>query len=451
MKLSYPSANLVAAHRRREPLRTSFIITSMPVGGAETLLVNLITRLDKRLICPEVLCMKEAGPLGEQLGEQFPVHTRFLRSKYDMRVLLRLCKRMRKSRTDAVITVGAGDKMFWGRLAARLAKVPVICSALHSTGWPDGVGRLNRRLTPITDAFIAVAHDHAQFLVNWEGFPREKVFMIPNGVDTSRFRPDRSQRAALRDSLGIPEDAPLVGIVAALREEKNHGQFVLAARDVLRACPDARFVVVGDGPMRASIEDQIAELGLQRFFYMLGTRSDIPNILPALDVFALTSNNEANPVSILEALACGVPVASPNVGSIHETVLDGKTGFLTKPGSPEATAAAVVRLLKNRTLANTLGRNGREHVKQSWSLTAMVAGYQRLITTLYNEKVPAKRRLIELPGDLSKHGKHGKTGEVGMMDGAAASLLSLPDAERSVGAHTETAMEAAGGQVVPVN
>jgi glycosyltransferase involved in cell wall biosynthesis len=388
-----------ASPQRRQPLRTCFLLTSMPVGGAETLLMNLIGRLDRDTIAPEIICLKERGPLGEELQKCIPVHSHFLTSKWDARVLWRLRRRLRKSRADAVVTIGAGDKMFWGRLAAKLAGVPVVCSALHSTGWPDGVGRLNRALTPLTDAFIAVAQDHAQFLINWEGFPRDRVFMIPNGVDTERFRPNPALRAPFRQSLQVPDDAPLVGIVAALREEKNHRQFLAAARDVLRLHPDTRFIIVGDGPMRSAIEQEINDLGLKRFVHLLGTRSDTPEILAALDVFALTSKNEANPVSILEALSCGVPVVSPNVGSIHETVLDGKTGFLTKPGSSEETADAIVRLLGNRTLADALGQNGREHVCQSWSLAAMVTGYERLITMLYNDKVPVRARLATEPSD----------------------------------------------------
>ncbi len=177
---------------RHAPLRTSFLLTSMPVGGAETLLTNLIERVDRTVLKPEIICLKEPGPLGEQLSTMIPVHSHFLKNKCDVRVLWKLIRRFRASQTDAVVTVGAGDKMFWGRLAARLAGVPVICSALHSTGWPDGVGRLNRMLTPITDAFIAVAQDHAQYLINWERFPRDRVFMIPNGVDTDRFCPIRT-------------------------------------------------------------------------------------------------------------------------------------------------------------------------------------------------------------------------------------------------------------------
>ncbi len=142
------------AHR---PLRTLFVITSMPVGGAEVLLDNLIRRFDRQRIAPELCCLKELGPLGEELAGEFPVHANLIGGKLDIAVLWRLVRLMRRRKIDAVVTVGAGDKMFWGRLAAKLAGVPVICSALHSTGWPDGVGRLNRWLTPITDGFIGVA------------------------------------------------------------------------------------------------------------------------------------------------------------------------------------------------------------------------------------------------------------------------------------------------------
>src|SRR5690606_7027487 len=141
----------------RGPLRVMFVITSMPVGGAETLLVNLMRRLDPARFLPELCCLKERGPLGEELAREFPVHSHLLNSKYDIHVWGRLTRLLRTGRIDAVVTVGAGDKMFWGRLAARRAKLPVILSAIHSTGWPDQINWLNRRLTRWTDAFIAVA------------------------------------------------------------------------------------------------------------------------------------------------------------------------------------------------------------------------------------------------------------------------------------------------------
>jgi glycosyltransferase involved in cell wall biosynthesis len=264
--------------------------------------------------------------------------------------------------------------------------VSVILSALHSTGWPDGVGRLNRLLTPLTDGFIGVATPHGEHLVNNERFPAEKVFVIPNGVDVARFRPLAECRAALRYELGVPADAPLVGIVAALRPEKNHALFLQAAQLVKAKFPGAHFVIVGDGPERSAIESLRCELGLQDCVHLLGTRSDTPELLAAWDAFALTSHNEANPVSILEALACGVPVVATRVGSIPETVVPGETGYLATPGNAAEVAQHLGTLLADRPLAGQLGSTGRERVVARWSLAAMVQGYTQLMEEIYEHK-----------------------------------------------------------------
>lgn len=368
------------------PLRIHFVLTSLPVGGAETLLLNLVRNLDRDNFAPEVVCLKEPGELGPEFARDVPLHSQLIQNKFDATVLLRLRRLFRKRAADAVITIGAGDKMFWGRLAARAAGVPVVCSALHSTGWPDGIGRLNRMLTPLTDGFIAVARNHAEHLIRYEGFPAERVWMIANGVDTQRFVPDSAMRKWLRDDLNLPREAPLVGIVAALRQEKNHAQFVAAGRQVLKRFPHSHFVVVGEGPERGPIEAEIGRAGLQSHFHLLGNRQDTHRILAALDVFCLTSKNEANPVSILEALSCAVPVVSPNVGSICETVLPERTGILTIPLDADDTARAIGQLLDDPARAAELGRNGRQLVEADWSLQSMVEGYQSLIERLYNIK-----------------------------------------------------------------
>ncbi len=370
-------------------LRLKFVITSMPVGGAEVLLLNLIRHLDKTAFSAEVICLKEPGVLGMELAHEIPVYGKLLASKWDLSIAFRLASLFRKSPTDAVITVGAGDKMFWGRLAAKLAGVPVICSALHSTGWPDGVGRLNRMLTKITDAFIACAQQHAEYLAFNEGFPASRVFKIPNGVDTNRFRPNHTQRGWLREQLGVPLDAKLVGIVAALRPEKNHAQFVEAGRQLLREHPTTHFVIVGDGPMRSEIADLVSTHGLSTHFHLLGNRRDTERIYAALDVFCLTSKNEANPVSILEALSSGVPVVAPDVGSISEAVQPGRTGFLSKPLSFESTADGLAQLLGNPQSAHSMGFAGRQLVRDIASLEVMVGGYEHLVESLYNAKAAA--------------------------------------------------------------
>ncbi|HWB09121.1 MAG TPA: glycosyltransferase [Pirellulales bacterium] len=390
MHLSIPldvSDAAIVANTERAPLRVMFVITCMPVGGAETLLVNLVRRLDRDRFLPELCCLKYFGPLGEVLAAEIPAFTGLLSNKYDVFVLSRLTRLLKQRRVDAVITVGTGgDKMFWGRLAAWRAGVPVIASALHSTGLPDHVEWLNRRLAPITDAFIAVAEPHARYLAEHEGCPADKVRVIPNGVDTERFRP-LPANTDLRVDLGLPPDAPVAAIVAALRPEKNHELFLAAAARIHHARPDARLLVIGDGAERSKLETLTSQLGLTDSVSFLGTRSDIPELLSLVDVLLLTSHMEANPVSILEALACGKPVVATRVGSIPESVHDGKNGYLVAPGDEEALASRVLDLFAAPDLARRLGLAGREAVVERWSLARMVAGYEELIEGIYARKV----------------------------------------------------------------
>ncbi|RIK78695.1 MAG: glycosyl transferase family 1 [Planctomycetota bacterium] len=371
------------------PRRVLFVITSMPVGGAETLLANLVRTMDRRRFSPEVVCLKQRGPLGEELAAEVPVHFGLLRCKFDLHVLPRLWRILRSPPADAVITVGAGDKMFWGRIAARLAGVPVVASALHSTGWPDGVGRLNRLLTPWTDAFIGVAEAHARHLVENERFPPEKVFTIYNGVDCQRFQPHDAQ--PVRRELGIAPDAPVVGILAALRPEKNHELFLTGAAQVLRKLPQTVFLVVGDGPRRRELELLAQQHSIAKAVRFLGSRSDVPRLLAACDVVALTSHNEAAPVSILEALASGVPVVASDVGSVRETVIDGHTGRLFPAGDLAAFVAATLELLSDPAARRRMGAEGRRRVVESWSLAAMVSGYEQLIERIHRSKNGARK------------------------------------------------------------
>jgi len=300
-------------------------------------------------------------------------------------VLRRLIALLRNRKIDAVVTVGAGDKMFWGRIAARRLGMPVIISALHSTGWPDGVGRLNRMLTPITDAFIAVAASHGQYLSEHEGFPAERIAVIPNGVDTVKFAPI-SNVASLRRELGIDELAPVVGIVAALRPEKNHELFLEMARRIVRQLPTARFLIVGDGLRRTALEQRTAEIGLESNVLFIGSRDDVPRLLAAMDVFALTSHMEANPISILEAMSVGRPVVATDVGSIHDAVIEGETGHLVPAGDVAHLTERVLSLLIDRPRRLAMGAAARRSVVEHWSIESMVSGYEQLIESIYARK-----------------------------------------------------------------
>jgi glycosyltransferase involved in cell wall biosynthesis len=371
------------------PLRVMFIQTDMRIGGAEMVTANIIRRLDRDRFAPELCCLKNLGELGEQLAGEIPVHHNLLNSKYDWRVLQRLTTLLRDREIDAVITVGAGDKMFWGRLAARRAGVPVILSALHSTGWPDGVGRLNRLITPLTDTFIAVAASHGKFLAKNLRVGNERIAVIPNGVDTRRFAP-LPHTSSIRHVLGISPTHPVVGIVAALRPEKNHSLFLDVASRIVKQLPTARFLLIGDGPCRPALEQKVRELKIEANVQFLGARNDVPSLLAAIDIFALTSHIEANPMSILEAMSTSKPVVATNVGSIHEAVVEGRTGFLAAPGDAYQLTDRVLRLLNDPLRAQCMGAAAREMVVNRWSIESQVAGYERLIEFTYATKAASR-------------------------------------------------------------
>lgn len=374
-----------------------FVITSMPIGGAETLLVNMVRRMDRARVIPSICCLKEKGVLGEAIEGEIDIFDNMIGHKMDVRVMGRLKSLFKRQQVDIVITVGAGDKMFWGRIAAKRAGVPVVLSALHSTGWPDGVGRLNRMLTPITDGFIACADTHAEFLMDFERFPSSKVFTIPNGIDTEVFKFDQEARDKWRNELKIPESSPIVGIVAALRPEKNHSLFLRAAAGVLAKLQDAHFVIAGDGPERAGLVQLATDLEIQKNVHFLGSVRDIPGVLSMLDLFALTSHNEAKPVSILEAMACGRPVVATNVGSVSESVKDGVTGYLVPEGDVAEMTQHWLKVLCSYKAADSMGRIARENVVKDSSLDSMTEGYISLAEKLYSAKRPSNKSAVWFP------------------------------------------------------
>ncbi|MHB1037579.1 MAG: glycosyltransferase [Pirellulales bacterium] len=382
----------------RGPLRVMFVITCMPVGGAETLLVDLVRRMDRSRFSPELCCLKYFGPMGEMLAKEVPAFEGLLAHKYDFGVLGRLTRLLRDRGVDAVVTVGTGgDKMFWGRLAAWRAGASVILSSLHSTGLPDHVEWPNRLLAPLTDGFIAVAEAHGRYLAEHEGCPLRKVRVIHNGVDLEKFSP-RSPDEALRGELGLAPSAPVAGIVAALRPEKNHELFLDVAAMVKARRPKSRFLIIGDGALRSRLELLAAEKDLSDSVLFLGTRSDVPRLLSLLNVLVLTSHAEANPVSILEAMAAGKPVVATRVGSVPETVLDGETGYLVRPGDGREMADRLVELFEDPDLASAMGLAARRRVAAHWSIDRMVEGYQDLIAEVYSAKCARQNPPLQAGG-----------------------------------------------------
>jgi glycosyltransferase involved in cell wall biosynthesis len=296
---------------------------------------------------------------------------------------------MRSDHIDIVETVGQGDAMFWGRVAARFAGARVVISTIHSTYDAAGkavVCRMNRVLTPITDAYLTVANKQKEHLVSAEGIPNRKSVVIYNGVDHTLFDPQKFDSHTVRARLGLDDGDRVFGIVAALRPEKAHTVLLDATRLVVDKLPEAKLVIVGDGPERANIERHISSLGISRSVLMTGARSDIPPLLSAFDVAVLCSYTEAFPISVLEYMAAGKPVVATRVGGMEEVTQEGETAFLVPPGAAPELADSILQLLTDDEAARRMGRAGRARAMDQFGIDKMMKARERLYQDLLSRR-----------------------------------------------------------------
>jgi glycosyltransferase involved in cell wall biosynthesis len=204
-----------------------------------------------------------------------------------------------------------------------------------------------------------------------------KVRVIPNGVNTDHFRPG-PPTGALRVRLGIAGDRLVVGIVARLDPVKNHALLIDAFARVRALVPEAALVIIGDGPLRGSLESRARRLGIGEDVHFFGVSNDVAALYRDLDVFVLSSNAEGTSMSILEAMASGVCVVATAVGGTSDLLADGKTGMLVPPADPAALASALTAVLRDRVLRRRLADMGRARAETLYSEPVMIEAYEAL-------------------------------------------------------------------------
>lgn len=371
--------------RSVRPVRVMYVVPDLGTGGAERHVTTLLPRLDPVRFTCSVVCIGAEGTLFRDLVDTGIPAVALRRTKRQaLAALADLVREMRRQRPDVVLARGYNAEML-GRIAAIIARVPHRVVWVHSCG-DVGRGRRVRRLADRlldrhTDAYFGVARAQTRYLVEDLGYPAHKIRIIHNGVDPAGYCPADEQRA--RALLGIGPQRPVVGIVAALRQEKDHVLLLQAARRLVGEFPDLLVLVVGDGPMRGRIEDAVAELGLAGHVLLLGNRSDVPDILPALTVFTLCSYTvECFPMALLEAMASGRPAVCTDVGGIAEMLADGITGYLVPPHDPVALAGRLAELLHDRQLRQRMGEAARARAQREFCMDASVDAAARELTAV---------------------------------------------------------------------
>ena len=367
-------------------LRILQVIDGMNVGGAEVLLVDLVRRLREAGHRVQV-AYSSPGPMAARLAEMNVPLTRLPRfARVDPILLLRLMRLMRREKPDIVHTHLFKSDLH-GRLAARWTGAPVVISTAHNNdSWAKRtpLGWLYGRTARLADRIIAVSEEVREYQIKYTFVPPEKIVTIDNGVDLRRFEGQDAAGRAVRAELGIDPDAPLVGIIGRLTEQKDHATFLQAAAQIRVAGPEARFLIVGDGPLRAELVEQARALKLDEAVIFTGLRSDIPALMAALDVLVFSSRWEGLPVTLLEGMAAARPIVSTAVGGVPGVVGDGDSALLVPAGISSVLADAVVRVLRDPALARKLSAAARARVREKYSLDSMLNQTLALYEELWN-------------------------------------------------------------------
>jgi glycosyltransferase involved in cell wall biosynthesis len=352
------------------------LITRLPVGGAEKVLVDIVRRLDPARYESLVCCIQAKGELAaeiEKSGVRVLCLDRMRSKRFDWGAVRDLIRLLRTQRI-ALVHSHLYHANLYGRIAAFLSGVPAIAT-VHNVYARRKFHRklLNKLLSRASARVIAVSDDIREDLVKHDGIDPEKVSVVRNGIDVHRVDTALTREQA-RARLGVRDDELLIGCVGRLEEQKGH-RFLLEACAALKddLGERLRLLVVGDGRLRQDLEHQAATLGVGATVSFLGTRHDVPEILRALDIYVMPSLWEGLSIAMLEAMAAGVAVVISDVSGVSQALGNNEHGIRVAPGNAAALVDAIRSLAGQPSRRRALGMSARERVKAEFSINAMMS------------------------------------------------------------------------------
>lgn len=373
-------------------LRVGFILHVMQIAGAEVLVAQIIRKLRDQ-IKATIFCLDAIGPLGEQLHSE-GIDVIYLHRKPGRD--LGLAKRLAVASKEHLIDVMHAHQytpFFYAAMARILggARYRLIMTE-HGRHYPDIVSTLRRTinrflLSRYADAVNACCRFSADALVRNDGFNRIPVEVIENGIHFDRYQ-SREDRTSLRSQLGLNLKRRYIATVARFHPVKDHDSLIRAFAQLTTQYEDVDLLLVGDGSLREQLSSLVKTLGIENRVRFLGVRSDVPEILQAVDIFALTSLCEAASLTLLEAMAAGLPVVVTNVGGNPEIVREEIDGYLPPRQSVMGIAQALKQLLDHPDHARQMGESGRARVHTHYTLERTINRYHDLYRQLVRQSKP---------------------------------------------------------------
>lgn len=363
------------------------VISDLDTGGAEVMLAKLVGAMDRDRFSNTVISLTDRGQLGEQIESSgVVVHTLGMkRGRPDIFALPRLI-RLLKTLKPTVVQSWLYHADFLSTLAVKLSGSPILvwnvrCSDMDLTRYSPLTRWVQRMLAKwsATPAAVIVNSEAGKQQHERLGYRPRRWEVIPNGFDIQRFHPDQRVQLSLRKEWHMPEDAVVVALVARVDPMKDHPTFLNAAQEVSKARQHARFLLVGKDTQ--TLAPAVAARGLTDRVCVLGYRSDIECLLPGVDVLCLSSAfGEGFPNILGEAMACGIPCVSTDVGDAGRIISD--TGLVVPMRDPASLAHAIIDMIDRGPAAREhLGRAARARIEEEYSLSRIVDRY----TALYSE------------------------------------------------------------------
>ncbi len=345
------------------PVRLLFLVTTFDRGGAEKTIVRLAASLPRDRYAVAVAALQgRSGRIAADLAAAgVPAHDLRMRTKLDVGGALRLRALLTRERIEVLYSFLFHANLM-GRLVGGWCGVPVRIGAERIASWEGPIRRLLNRVTGgLATRVVAVSEAVREETARTLGIARERIAVIPNGVDTHAFTP-----------ASRPVAAPVIGCTGRLHRKNGHPTLLDAFAAIRQAVPEARLLLVGDGPERGSLERAVSRRGWGGIVTFAGEQADVRPWLHRIAVYVQPSISEGMSNSILEAMASGLPVVATRVGGTPEVVEDGVSGLLVPPEDPAALATALVTLLGDPARRAAMGAAGRDRVARRFSQAEMI-------------------------------------------------------------------------------
>ena len=377
--------------KRIKMIKICYIIGQLTMGGAEKQLFQLVRSIDKKKFQPVVISLSEDGFWAEEIrkiGIQVMEIRRHKSKEFNR--LIKLIKFLRKEKPDIVHTYLFSANTY-GRIAAILAKIPVIIASERNAG---EMGKdknrymiyIDKILSLFSDGIICNSLHCSNNLITKYSFDVKKVFIVHNGINGNDYLGESRCSSSTKS---LPK---VIGTIGGLNQKKNHKLFLSIAKAVLDMSENKniKFLVIGDGPLKKELETHSKHLGIGDNVIFTGERTDIPELLHSMDIFVMTSSYEGLSNTIMEAMSAGLPVIATNVGGNSELIVNGESGFLCASNNAIVFSEKVLSLINNEDKARQMGEHGKRRIEEEFGVERMVSETE----TIYNNIVKQKSALL---------------------------------------------------------